>query len=458
VPPGASRSPRVRLAAPLALAAALSGCGAPEPSLPGEIVGSEALKFHGAVPRNLLFLSIDTARRDHLGAYGSDKGLTPFLDAIAERGVVMTDHLQCSCWTLPGVACTLGGRSTIELGYIPLLSGKNTVHPPLPAGTPFLASWLGDAGFYSIVVSANGYLSEKWGSTQGFDEVYRSGLHADDVYDHGASALSGALLSRDRWFLHLHFMEPHPSYNPPAHNIVGEKNVPPWPEDLTRRGIHYGWRDEYAGLTAEEQAVLEANLRMLYEGEMRTMDERLADIWSDMLGRGYLDDTLVVFWNDHGEQFWEHGHQTHAFTLTGEENDGILMFWAKNIVPGRYERQTAAVDVAPTILDLYGIQIPSEITGQPIGAAPDDRARFAEAFGRLGGVNAVTRDGWKLQYLWRGRLALYDRNVDPEERNDLYDPTHPRARELWQLLRPRIERMSELVDNATPPRWPEDLP
>ncbi len=434
---------------------AVVGCGSGSVDVgqpPGSDVGTAVIpttptvpSFYVRVPNNVLMISMDTFRKDHLGRYGG--GFTPFLDELVEQGFALDDHQQCSNWTYASTTCTLLGRYNLDAGFMPKLSSAG--REPVPDGTPFLATWLADAGYYTILVSSNSWLSEEWGNDQGYlESELPDNRNATNCYEHGLERLEGAIAAgADPWFLHLHFKEPHPAYDPPDDYLAALDDLPPVAWDLGAYDAHYDSLYAYDGLSDADRALLEAHLRVRYEGEVRYLFDDLDD-------RGLLDDTLVVFWTDHGEQFWEHGDQGHAYALTGEENDGLAFFWSKGIVPGVWSEPTVSIDLAPTLLSLMGQPVPAEMTGKVLGEADARRPRYAASEARIGPVQSVTQEGWKLQFWWSGELDLYDRRLDPHETQDQYAEGHPMVAELWPLLESRVELMEPLVpedDISWPP-------
>jgi arylsulfatase A-like enzyme len=418
--------------------------------------------FYGSVPSNVLMISIDTFRRDHMSRYDPDgNDNTPFLAAMAEAGVALDDHTTCSNWTFAGIGCTLYGADVETSGFTPQLTpiGDNI----WPEAT-FLAGHLKEQfGMVTVASSTNGWFSEEWGLTQGYDVWFhpRNGS-AWGAYREGRDALLSELDTQPEdtpWFLHVHMIEPHVPYTAPAKYDPSPTDLEPIPWDLTVKEDHYDvTRNTWPELDEDTRDLLEQHLRYQYRAELAYTDQQIQDALADADRRGLLDDTLVVVWTDHGEQFWEHGYQSHAYTLFREENDGVALFWAKNIVPQVWNGPTTSPDIAPTILSVLGGTVPEHMTGLPLGTAPDDRARFGFSVARLGGVQAVQKEGHKLTYSWAsGGARYFDLNTDPDELVDRFDPEDPKVQELWQLLLPRVLLARPLAP-AMPQAWPVGLP
>jgi arylsulfatase A-like enzyme len=405
--------------------------------------------FYGQVPRNLLMVSIDTLRRDLLLRYGADQEYFPFLEDIAENGVVVDHHRSCSDWTFSSVLCVTNGSSNIELGYMPDLN--HSTGEMAPDGHT-LATRLADDGWNTALVTSNSWFSSDRNSDVGFQSSQRpDDRSTNSVFTMGEDDLRDLMHEDAPWYVHLHIKEPHPPYNPPEQYRQGEDDLPPVPYDLSSSDDQYEADSEWPDMTDEERENLLEHLLLRYHGEVAWMSDELTDHFGKLRSMGALDDTLVVFWSDHGEQFWEHGEQSHAYGLNREENDSILIFWAKNIVPDTWDEPTSHPDITPTVLSLFGEPLTDDLTGVPIGTADPERPLDFAAIARLGPIQSVVKDGWKLIYRWNtGSRELYDTVNDPEELQDVYAADDPHAVELEEILQPRVEAMQPLTDLYTP--------
>jgi arylsulfatase A-like enzyme len=407
------------------------------------------LQFPDGVPANIVMISVDTVRKSDLGFYGGEAD-TPFIDRFLAGSVHLDDHMQCSSWTFPATTCTLMGRSHEANGYMPRLTQYQDPLPP----TDFLATWLGQAGFVSLIHSGNDWLSAKWGNTSGYDiEVYFSSDSVDSL-DRASDLLVGEAEARrsPHWMLHIHLLEPHAPYNPPEAYLAGIEDLPPVPYDLSDRDVHYEVnRDAFDDFPPDIQAAIKEHLRFRYLADLAWVDDRLEQMFALLEEKGLLDDALVVFWTDHGEAFWEHGHQTHAWTLFPEENNAVLAFSGKGLEPMAWTGPTHSIDLVPTLLGLYGVEVPDTVDGVALGHASEDRLRYASVSARMGPVQMMRQGDDALYYTWRsGKLELYDLRVDPDATTDRIDQDHARAQRLWDAMKPWVVSLDPLLPTDGP--------
>ena len=435
---------------------ALACTGGPPVDSPGEAPDTAPLgaptatfpSFYGEAPTNLLMVSIDTLRRDALVRHGG-AGHAAFLDEKAESGVALDRHTSCSSWTFPSVMCVVQGMTNREGGYITDLRSPGAAQ--MPETTPTLAGRLSGAGYRTMLVTTSSWFSADHNADVGFDSSEKVlDARTTAVFERGLERLEQARdAGQEPWYLHLHVREPHPMYTPPEAYLAGLEGLPELPFDVTDTTYANGelWPD----MTEEERATLESVLRVRYDGEVRWMSDQLTEQFAALAEAGMLDDTLVVFWSDHGEQFWEHGEQTHGYGLHAEENDAVAIVWASNIVPARWDEPTSHIDLAPTVLALLGVDAAPEMTGVALGEAAPDRPQHGLVAGRRGVVQTVAQEGWKLGYHWEtGARWLYDTTADPAERDDRYDPDDPRAVALSALLADETAALAPLLPDHTP--------
>ncbi len=420
------------------------------PCDPSAAGGSDrALVFDGPRPRNLLMISLDTFRRDRVGRYGGDAE-TDFLDGLLAAGVALDDHRSCSNWTYPSMLCALTGQSPTELGFMPATSGGEPY--PLPGDIELLGDWLGRAGYDTHLVTANSLIGEKFGFSRSYQHLREE--NNASAYQLTAYAVeeSASLDPSRPWFLHVHYMDGHVPYAPPARYLEGLEELDPISVKINERAPLEGLDAIWETLSESEQALLLAHLMVYYDGEQAYVDDQLEALLGSLEDRGLLADTLVVIYSDHGEQFWEHGEVLHHRELYQEESDAVALFWAPGLAPLSWSAPTDHADIAPTVLDALGLDIPREVRGSILGSRPEVCARFAYNLDGESGSQSVDYGGLRMIYDWDGGVWLYDRALDPAERRDILGERPEDALLLWSFLAPEVEALGALHPSAAPRR------
>ncbi len=420
---------------------------------------SPALRFSGPRPTNVLLISIDTTRRDQLGIYaGLDT--TPNLDRVLSDGLVLDAHRSCANWTAPSMLCVLTGRSPLDSDYWPTgvydAYGDARV-PGIPFGQPTLASLLAAQGYATGLVTANPVLSANntGAIIEGYDDVELWGWYSvRDVAPAGERLVERLAATGQPWYAHVHFIDPHGSYAAPREYSYELDTIDPdyeFPWDVTDAYQVYTLMASWGSLSPDERAIAREYLLAVYRGELRYWDEYFGTFWSRLDSAGLLDDTLVVFVSDHGEQFGEHLGFQHGKMLFPEENATLAAFWARDLEAGRWTGGTTHQDLSPTVLDALGIEPNPEHTGTIVGLA-EDRPRFPFCYlpGYCDPMMSVVTDTHQLVYFFDGRRYLYDLRVDPSATDNLWSEGEPDSEALWGLLRPEVDAVQARWDFMVP--------
>ncbi len=438
--------------------------GAVEPcAVPRTLPAGPAVRLERP-PKNVLVLSIDTLRRDYVDFYDCPEPTVsrmPFLTSLLAASVSVEDVQQCSNWTFPSTNCTLSGTLIEEMAHVPRFGPQGR---PVPDGQRTMATLLRDAGFFTGLVHSNGWFDrivderhpddELTGNAQGYARRVRAG-GALSVGDAGVNMMRDALAEgADRWLLHLHFIEPHDLYLAPDSLIPELAELPPIPVAFRSRQSFVEAQSIWPSLSPEEQALYRDHFQLRYTGDLRLLDGRMQTVWAQLQDEGLLDDTLVVIWTDHGEAFWERGHQAHGWRLGAEETDALLAFWHPALEPVRVEGPYHAIDFLPTTVAALGLPVPDDLRGVEVGTAAPDRVRFAATSNIVyRRFQSVTQGGLKLTVGWDGTATLHDRDVDPREVDDRFAPTDPRVAALWSLLEPRVRMLEARIPEGQRVEW-----
>ena len=399
------------------------------------VVGPLALQTR---PQNVLVVTIDTLRRDHVGWF-SGGSLSPHLDALMAEGVVLADHRSCTNWTLEAVICVQAGAPAHRLGYVTASAETATrVGDELQLASEVLA----DAGFQTLAVSAHQFFTVEMNTLQGFATIDQDASTADDATDR-ALAVADGLHPDQPWYLHLHVQDPHAPFAPPEDWLGGLEGLDELEWDLGSAQGHSAAVVAYHTEDEATQELIAAHMRARYEGEVGFTDQELGRFFEGLDARGLLDDTLVLVWSDHGEQIYEHGLPSHGSSLHYEETDALGFFWAKELSAATWTEPTSHLQLWPTLAAVLGVAAPSAaeapVVGEPVEGVLAWQQKGEQSHA------GVVHEGWKLSYRFDGTKGLYELGSDPLETDDRYDEETERVEALWELLMPEVASLAEVT-------------
>ena len=400
-------------------------------------------------PRNLVLIGIDTLRRDALGMYDEEAD-TPTLAGLFAQGVVLDDHRSCANWTYASMLCVSTGSSNEELGFVPVGGSEGWDGGEL--GT--LTDWVAAAGFSTGYAGATPFMVNRYGLSGPF-EVSRNDpeWQADTVTEKALVVLDTLLERDDRFFLQVHYIDPHRPYSAPDAYLGDLEGLEPIDYDLSEPTDVTQLETDYkTTMTAAERRLAREHVAVHYRAETRFADDQIGVLLEELDARGVLDDTLIVLFTDHGEQFWEHGGFGHNEMLYAEENRTGAALWSASMTPGRVTTPTTHADLAPTVLELLGVGRAERITGTTVGESVAHR--FALRADEEESWQTVD-DGERLLLLrWTGTLEYYRLDEDPDQTSDRFAETDPSEyADLLEALQERVELTDPVLAESSP-TWP----
>jgi len=355
---------------------------------------------------NVLLITLDTLRADHVGAYGSTRGTTPAIDALAARGVRFAEAGSTVPLTLPS-------HATILSGALPLHHGlRNNGLGSFPEDRPTLATLLSDRGYRTAAFVGAFVLDHRFGLNRGFslydDEIPRDPtlgdhLEAERRADLVVERALTWLAAKDArpFFAWVHLYDPHAPYTPPE-----------------------PFRSRFAASP--------------YDGEIAFADQQVQRLLAALEQSGEREKTIVVVTGDHGESLGEHGEQTHGLLLYEPTLRVPLVVSAPGLLDPHVVRTPVSLaDVTPTLAGLMELPF-APADGRDLSASLRDRKEPAAAdlyaeteypalFG-WSGLTAMRHGNYKL--ISSSERELYDLGRDPREDRNIFDEQRRVTRSL----------------------------
>jgi len=350
------------------------------------------------LPPNVILITLDTVRADHLACYGYDRIQTPTLDGLARDGVVFERAISQVPLTWPSHAAILTGTYPFQNGV------QDFTGQPLAPQFHSVAQALKQHGYATGAVVSAFVLDRSWGLNRGFD-FYDDAFSAETfqkkdiglVDRKAAESVTHAIgwlkkTPHRPFFLWLHLYDPHSPYDPPE-----------------------PYRTQYQD--------------HLYDGEIAYADHELGRLVAFLKQNQLYDHTLIAFLSDHGESLGEHGEHEHGFFVYNSTVHIPLIVKppaGSGIRPGRAVRPVETVAVAPALLQLVGVKDPIEKQFHSHGLfgadAEKEDASYSETFypfSSFGWSPLHALETSRYHYIEAPVPELYDVVADPEEKNNL---------------------------------------
>ena len=380
-------------------------------------------------PVNVLLISIDTLRADHLGAYGYAAAQTPAIDALARRGLRFTHASTVTPLTLPA-------HTSLLTGTFPAWHGvRDNGGFYVSDDQTTLAEVLKARGFRTGGFVGAFVLDARWGIAQGFDRYFDDfdlskyeGRGLDAVQRPGSDVVDQAVAwldeDRDRpFFAWVHLYDPHTPYDAPE-----------------------PFRSRFP-----------ANTVGAYDAEIASADSQVARLLARLEASHRLDATLIVLVGDHGESLGEHQEQTHGFFIYDATIRIPLVIAGPGVPARQVDEVVRIVDVMPTILDEVGAAVPRAVQGASLRPLGDGRRLDLLAVAETyypryhygwSDLQAIADGRYKL--VAAPRRELYDLRDDPGETHDVAASNTARADALERGLRDMLGRLASREPQKAP--------
>ncbi|HHH31654.1 MAG TPA: hypothetical protein ENK57_25355, partial [Polyangiaceae bacterium] len=363
---------------------------------------------------NVLFISVDAMRPDHLGFNGYPRETSPRMDALSETAIRFDNAYAQSTRSIRSMSTLMTGLYPSEVQF-----GQELEWTSLAPSNQTLAEQLAAHGWQTGVAMGSTYFERAHGFFQGFEQVHQGADTTRNVAAQRGLAMMESMAEQEApWFLWIHLMNVHAPYLPDH-------------------------RPSRFGTEPIDQ----------YDEEIALADQQVGVILDRLDSLGLSDETIVVFFSDHGEAFGEHGVFGHTQTLYEEELRALMMIRVPGIEPRAVSDRVGLLDLFATTLNLVRQPVPRPVASRsalPLmtgaHAAPEDRVLIAEILpdGRFPfDRKAILRGRYKLHWWVReGRFQLFDLEHDPGEEDDLSAAEPQVATQLLGLLRSWTSTMS----------------
>ena len=374
-------------------------------------------------PPNVVLVTIDTLRADHLGSYGYPRATSPNLDRLARSGVRFRTAVAQGSWTYTALPALVTSRFPQDgADFWTVREGTPWAAGRLPRNATTMAQLFRGRGYRTALVSGHAGLGRIVGLRGGLDSADIGDYRAGSVTDRAVEMLPE--LETQPFFLWLHYIDPHGPYAPPApwdRRFVADGKL------VTGRTVRVGDRPNLPSGGMATNDLLDGHRDLdfyvaRYDGEIAYADEQIGRLLAALRASELERDTIVIVTADHGEMLGEHDLYGHLSSLYAPILQiPLIVSWPGHLRARVVRGPVMAVDLLPTVAALVGAPPDPAWAGQSLAECTrTGRCRDRDAFATRGVEIAVQTSEWKMVCSADGqRCRLHDVLRDPGEWHDV---------------------------------------
>lgn len=399
--------------------------------------------------KNVILITLDAFRKDNIGFYGNNRGLTPFIDSLCDTSLVFTKAQSTGPYTQASFPAILTSSYFLDHGKPKGLSTSRTlISEPLKSG-----------GITTAAFHSNPYLCGYFGWNRSWDVFYDSMnddpppmipyIRGDVINTKASNWLKWYVKNRGdkSLFMWIHYMDSHEPYVPEKKYIDMTK----LDITLTKEGMYSLFEN-----TLRKRDITDPNklavLRQLYDIHVREVDSYIEQLFATLGELGMLKDSAIFITSDHGDEFGEHGGLSHDDKLYSELIDVPLIVYGTG-EKGTFNKVVSTLDIAPTIVKMFGLPAVDRFQGHPFLPSSEylGNGVYGEAITQIKeGEGDINKDVYfyreqDLKIMYRANTdswEMYDLNQDPHESQNIISSSS-KAEEMKEKLIPRVRRWAK---------------
>ena len=383
---------------------------------------------------NIVLITIDTLRADHLSCYGYHRKTSPNIDKIAKKGIVFKNAIAPSSWTVPSMVSLFTSVYPINHGVVHgFFENKKISNQELFSDElTTLTETLKTHGYTTFGVASNLHLDGRLGFARGFDYFkclpFLSAPHVNKII----YSWKDNIKNSDKFFIWAHYVDPHHPYYPKAPWIEQYISKTSTQKLILSKKRRYELLQLIPMLKKDPQSL--AYLIALYDSEINFVDSYIGKL----IQKFELDkNTLIIITSDHGEEFLEHDQLDHGNNLHQETiHIPLIIKLPYSTKKEMAEKHVTLLDIMPSILHILDINPPEQTIGKSFWEMEGIISWLKQISQRKGAPNytfseldrnnniskTIMTQKWKYIFNYKNKTEhLFNLKSDPLEKNDLAD-------------------------------------